>query len=105
MIQLAALLTILATGVTTAGPPIAVFDKSNFLHQDLYDYSPEQQAAWEASRYSRQALRVDLGSISTREVWAIEEDQANLRPVPSFAVHLRLQDDQLCEEDVEGWSA
>jgi len=104
MIQLA-LLTILATGVTTAGPPIAIFDKSNFLHQDLYDYSPEQQAAWEASRYSQQALRIDLGSISLREVWAIEEAQANLRPVPWFAVHLDLQDDRTREEELSGLSA
>jgi len=105
MIQLAALLTILASGVTAVGPPIAIFDKSNFLHQDLYDYSMEHQAAWEASCYASQALRIDLGSISTKEVWAIEEAQVNLRPVPWFAVHLDLQDDRAREEEVTGLSA
>src|SRR5258707_2731101 len=56
-----------------------LFDVIKFLQYDIYDYRPEEQAAWEESRYSKQALRVDLGSVTLKELFAIAEAQANLR--------------------------
>jgi hypothetical protein len=71
-----------------------------FLEYDIYDYRPEEQAAWEESRYSKQALRVDLASVTLKELFAIAEAQANLRPVPWLGTHVDLVDFRTREQEV-----
>src|SRR5258707_14776318 len=69
-----------------------LFDVIKFLEYDIYDYRPEEQAAREEFRYSKQALRVDLGSVTLKKLFAIAEAQANLMPVPWLGAHLELED-------------
>src|SRR5260370_30762075 len=77
-----------------------LFDVIKFLEYDIYDYRPEEQAAWEEPRYSRQALRVDLASVTVKELFAIAEAQANLRPVPWLGAHVDLEDFRTREQEV-----
>ena len=77
-----------------------VFDALKFIEYDLYDYSPEEQAAWEASRYAQQAIRLDLGSVTLNELFSIEEAQVNLRPTPWLGFHLDVEDYRTREQEV-----
>src|SRR5258707_4229863 len=77
-----------------------LFDVIKFLEYDIYDYRPEEQAAWEEFRYSKQALRVDLGSVTLKELFAIAEAHANFRPVPWLGAHVDLEDFRTREQEV-----
>jgi len=77
-----------------------VFDTLKFIEYDLYDYSPEEQAAWEASRYAQQAIRLNLGSVTLKELYSTEEAQVNLRPTPWLGLHLDVEDFRTREQEV-----
>ena len=77
-----------------------LFDPLKFIEYDLYDYSPEEQAAWEASRYAQQAIRLDLASVTLNELFSIEEAQVNLRPTPWLGFHLDAEDYRTREQEV-----
>jgi hypothetical protein len=81
----AAATLLFATALASAAravPPEELFDPLKSIEYDLYDFAPEDQAIWEASRYSAHAVRLDLGSVTLKELFAIQEAQANLRATP-----------------------
>jgi hypothetical protein len=88
-----------------AAPPDELFDPLKAIEYDLYDFAPEEQAAWEASRYAANAVRLDLGSVTLKELFAIQEAQANLRALPWLGFHLDVQDDRTREAEVARFSA
>jgi hypothetical protein len=104
----AAATLLLATALASAAraaPPDELFDPLKSIEYDLYDFPPEDQAAWEASRYSANAIRLDLGSVTLKELFAIQEAQGNLRATPWLAFHLDVQDDRTREAEVSRFSA
>jgi len=88
-----------------AAPPDELFDPLKAIEYDLYDYAPEEQAVWEESRYATNALRLDLGSVTLKELFAVQEAQANLRALPWLGFHLDVQDDRTREAEVARFSA
>ncbi|HWE25026.1 MAG TPA: hypothetical protein VG496_13895, partial [Myxococcales bacterium] len=96
--------TALVSGARAA-PPGELFDPLKSIEYDLYDFAPEDQAVWEASRYSAQAVRIDLGSVTLKELFAVQEAQANLRAAPWLGFHLEVQDDGTREAEVSRFSA
>jgi hypothetical protein len=88
-----------------AAPPDELFDPLKAIEYDLYDFAPEEQAGWEASRYGGNAVRLDLGSVTLKELFAIQEVQANLRALPWLGFHLDVQDDRTREAEVARFSA
>jgi len=48
------LATVLAHAARAA-PPDELFDPLKAIEYDLYDFAPEEQAGWEASRYAANA--------------------------------------------------
>jgi hypothetical protein len=99
---------LLATGLAhaaRAAPPDELFDPLKAIEYDLYDFAPEEQAAWEASRYAGNAIRLDLGSVTLKELFAIQDVQVNLRALPWLGFHLDVQDDRTREAEVARFSA
>jgi hypothetical protein len=94
------LMGLLVCRAALAQAPNELFDVIKFLEYDIYDYRPEEQAAWEEFRYSKQAVRVNLGSVTLKELFAIAEAQANLRPVPWLGSHVDLVDFRTREQEV-----
>ena len=88
-----------------AAPPDELFDPLKSIEYDLYDFTPEDQAIWEASRYSAHAVRLDLGSVTLKELFAVQEAQANLRATPWLGFHLDVQDDGTREAEVARFAA
>jgi hypothetical protein len=104
----AAAAVLLATALAhaaRAAPPDELFDPLKAIEYDLYDYAPEEQAAWEASRYGAHAVRLNLGSVTLKELFAVQEAQANLRALPWLGFHLDVQDDRTREAEVARFSA
>src|SRR5262249_23292604 len=95
-----ALASILVCRAALAQATGEVFDTLKFIEYDLYDYSPEEQAAWEASRYAQQAIRLNLGSVTLKELYSTEEAQVNLRPTPWLGLHLDVEDFRTREQEV-----
>jgi hypothetical protein len=83
-----------------AAPPDELFDTLKWIHYDLYDQAPEDQARWEANRYTGQAVRLVLGSVTEQELFSVQEAQLNLRPLPWFSFHFDLRDDNTREVEV-----
>jgi hypothetical protein len=88
-----------------AAPPDELFDPLKAIEYDLYDFTPEDQAAWEASRYSANSVRVDLGSLTLKELFAVQQAQANLRATDWLGFHLDVRDDRTREAEVSRFSA
>jgi len=88
-----------------AAPPDELFDPLKAIEYDLYDFAPEEQAGWEASRYAANAVRLDLGSVTLKELFAVQEAQANLRALPWLGFHLDVQGDRTREAEVARFSA
>jgi hypothetical protein len=105
--HLAALVAACAFAAAPArgAPPDELFDGLKYLEYDLYDFTPEEQADWEASRYARQAVRLEDGSVTLREVYATLEGQANLFPTEWMQFHFDLRDDRTREAEVARFSA
>jgi len=104
----AAAAVLLATALAhaaRAAPPDELFDPLKAIEYDLYDFAPEEQAAWEASRYAANAVRLDLGSVTLEELFAIQQAQANLRALSWLGFHLDVQDDRTREAEVARFSA
>ncbi|MFL5312849.1 MAG: hypothetical protein ACJ79H_20650 [Myxococcales bacterium] len=104
----AAAAVLLATALAhaaRAAPPDELFDPLKAIEYDLYDFAPEEHAAWEASRYVDNAVRLDLGSVTLKELFAVQEAQANLRALPWLGFHLDVQDDRTREAEVARFSA
>jgi hypothetical protein len=104
----AAATLLLATAIgaaARAAPPDELFDPLKSIEYDLYDFAPEDQAVWEASRYSAHAVRLDLGSVTLKELFAIQEAQANLRATSWLGFHLDVQDDGTREAEVSRFAA
>jgi hypothetical protein len=104
----AAATLLFATAIASAAraaPPDELFDPLKSIEYDLYDFAPEDQALWEASRYSAHAVRVDLGSVTLKELFAIQEAQVNLRATDWLGFHLDVQDDGTREADVSRFAA
>ena len=99
------LLATALTSVARAAPPGELFDPLKSIEYDLYDFAPEDQAAWEASRYSANSVRVDLGSVTLKELFAVQEAQANLRATSWLGFRLDVQDDRTREAEVSRFSA
>jgi hypothetical protein len=91
--------------VARAAPPDELFDPLKAIEYDLYDFAPEDQALWEASRYSAHAVRIDLGSVTLKELFAVQEAQANLRAASWLGFHLDVQDDGTREAEVSRFAA
>ncbi|HEX9575550.1 MAG TPA: hypothetical protein VF994_15755, partial [Myxococcales bacterium] len=104
----AAAAVLLATALARAAraaPPDELFDPLKAIEYDLYDFAPEEQALWEESRWSGNAVRLDLGSVTLKELFAVQEAQANLRALPWLGFHLDVQDDRTREAEVARFSA
>jgi len=104
----AAAAVLLATALAQASraePPDELFDPLKAIEYDLYDFTPEEQALWEESRWSANAARLDLGSVTLKELFAVQELQANVRALPWLAFHLDVQDDRTREAEVARLSA
>jgi hypothetical protein len=104
----AAAAVLLATALppaARAAPPGELFDPLKAIEYDLYDFAPEEQAGWEAARYAGNAVRLDLGSVTLKELFAVQEAQANLRALPWLGFHLDVQDDRTREAEVARFSA
>ena len=104
----AAAAVILATALASAAraqPPDELFDSLKAIEYDLYDFPPEEQALWEESRWSANAARLDLGSVTLKELFATQELQVNVRALPWLAFHLDVQDDRTREAEVARFSA
>jgi hypothetical protein len=104
----AAATLLLATALSfaaRAAPPDELFDPLKSIEYDLYDFAPEDQALWEASRYSAQAIRIDLGSVTLKELFAVQEAQVNLRAASWLGFHLDVQDDNTREAEVSRFAA
>jgi len=104
----AAAAVLLATALGSAAraePPDELFDPLKAIEYDLYDFAPEEQALWEESRWSQNAVRLDLGSVTLKELFATQELQVNLRALPWLAFHLDAQDDRTREAEVARFSA
>src|SRR5882672_9496237 len=81
----AAAAVLLATALARAAraaPPDELVDPLKAIEYDLYDFAPEEQAVWEESRWSGNAVRLDLGSVTLKELFAVQEAQVNLRALP-----------------------
>ena len=99
---------LLATGLAhaaRAAPRDELFDPLKAIEYELYDFAPEVQAEWEASRYAANALRLDLGSVTLKELFSVEEAQVNVRALPWLGFHLDVQDDGTREAEVARFSA
>jgi hypothetical protein len=101
----AVLLATALAGSARAAPPEELFDPLKSIEYDLYDFAPEEQALWEESRWSGNAVRLDLGSVTLKELFAVQEAQANLRALPWLGFHLDVQDDRTREAEVARFSA
>ena len=104
----AAAAVLLATALASAAraePPDELFDPLKAIEYDLYDFAPEEQALWEESRWSGNAVRLDLGSVTLKELFATQELQVNVRALPWLAFHLDAQDDRTREAEVARFSA
>ncbi|HYZ90112.1 MAG TPA: hypothetical protein VE620_12510 [Myxococcales bacterium] len=104
----AAATLLLATALASAAraaPPAELFDPLKSIEYDLYDFAPEDQALWEASRYSAHGVRVDLGSVTLKELFAVQEAQANLQAASWLGFHLDVQDDGTREAEVSRFAA
>ncbi|HKC61932.1 MAG TPA: hypothetical protein VKB92_17735 [Myxococcales bacterium] len=88
-----------------ASPPDELFDPLKSIEYDLYDFAPEEQALWEESRWSANSVRLDLGSVTLRELFATQEAQVNLRALPWLGFHLDVQDDRTREAEVSRFAA
>jgi len=84
----------LAARAAAADPPAALLDGLRHLHADLLDFDPADQAAWEASRYRRHALRAAAGNAAPRErAWALS-GHANLEPTGWLLFRLDARDER-----------
>src|SRR5207249_6904386 len=104
----AAAAVFLATALASsarAAPPDELFDPLKAIEYDLYDFAPEEQSLWEESRWSRNSVRLDLGSVTLKELFATQELQVNLRALPWLGFHLDAQDDRTREAEVARFSA
>jgi hypothetical protein len=88
-----------------ASPPGELYDPLKAIEYDLYDFAPEEQALWEESRWAANSVRLDLGSVTLKELFAVQEAQANVRALPWLAFHLDVQDDRTRESEVARFSA
>jgi hypothetical protein len=100
----AVLLATALAGAARAAPPDELFDPLKAIEYDLYDFAPEAQARWEESRWSSNAVRLDLGSVTLKELFAVQEAQANLRALRWLGFHLDVQDDRTREGEVARFS-
>ena len=103
--RLVVALVLLAARPASAQVPALLFDALDLIHEDLYDFAPEEQAEWEASRYSAGALRLNDGSATPKEVLAELDGQANVRPLPWLGFHFDLRDDRTRQAEVARFSA
>ena len=99
------LLATALASVARAAPPDELFDPLKSIEYDLYDFAPEDQALWEGARYSAQAVRVDLGSVTLKELFAVQQAQANVRATDWLGFHLDVRDDRTREAEVSRFSA
>lgn len=101
----AAAMVVLVAAAARASPPEELYDPVKTIEYDLYDFSPEDQAAWEASRYAGNAARLNLGSVTLKELFAVQQLQGNLRAAPWLLFHLDVHDDRTREAEVARFSA
>jgi hypothetical protein len=85
--------------------PAELFNNLKFIHYDLYDFRPEDQALWEASRYAQNALWVNVGSVALKEAFVIDEAHVNLQPASWIGFHADLTDYRPLEAEVGRLSA
>ena len=77
-----------------ASPPEELGDPIKYLHQSVYDFTPERRAEWEASRFTANGILLNLGSVTTKEFDAVERGQVNVAFTDWLDLHADLRNDR-----------